>query len=197
MKQPRLLLAASAGLAFALAACADDETEQVDVAAVEADQTALAEEYDPMARDYTLDADAQERRSQFDEAAFQEEYRGYRDDIVGEQVSLTGGGGDTTDAEAEAAAQPRDPATNMRSRQNMTWSYLDRNSDGQLSVGEYAIWAIPLDPTQPAPNDETQPFLTSDEANKAADSFFYYDQDGDTYLSQQEFSVARRGDTLA
>ena len=32
----------------------------------------------------------------------------------------------------------------MRRRQNMTaiWAYLDRNDDDQLSVAEYAIWAI-------------------------------------------------------
>ena len=195
MTRQNLLLAATAGLAFALAACGDDAADEAEIAA-EPDLEAVVVEYDPMTRDYQLSEEAQTRRAEFDDDAFREEYRGYREDIVGEQVNLTGGD-DRTDAETAAAAQPRDAATNMRARENMTWSYLDRNGDGQLSVAEYAIWAIPLDPTQPQPNDETQPFLTSDQANKAADSFFYYDQDGDTYLSQQEFSAARRGDNLS
>src|SRR5690606_37415828 len=99
VKQSKLLMAATAGLAFALAGCGDDRADEVDVAAVEPDRTSMAEEYDPMTRDYQLSEAAQERRAEFDEAAFQDEYRGYRDDIVAERVDLTGGG-DTTDAEA-------------------------------------------------------------------------------------------------
>lgn len=194
MKLSLPLATAGAAIALALTGCGDDAADDADMAAVEPDAVVI--EYDPMTRDYLLDEDAQTRRAEFDEDAFQEEYSGYRDDIVGEQVTLTGSP-DRTDAETQAAAQPRDANTNMRDRANMTWSYLDRNSDGQLSVAEYAIWAIPLDPAAPKRNDETQPYLTSDQANKAADSFFYYDQDGDTYLSQQEFSAARRGDNLS
>jgi hypothetical protein len=192
MTRQNLLLAATAGLTFTLAACGDDEAE----IAAEPDVDAVVVEYDPMTRDYQLSEEAQTRRAEFDEEAFRDEYRGYREDIVGEQVNLTGSE-DRTDEETTAAAKPRDANTNMRDRSNMTWSYLDRNGDGQLSVAEYAIWAIPLDPTAPKRNDQTQPYLTSDQANKAADSFFYYDQGGDTYLSQQEFSAARRGDNLS
>jgi hypothetical protein len=95
-----------------------------------------------------------------------------------------------------SAMPTRDASTNMRRRSEMTWSYLDRNDDGQLSVAEYAIWAIPLDPTEPEPNDALPPYVEAEEINKAADSFFYYDRDGDTYLSQREFTSARRGENF-
>ena len=193
MTRTSLILLASTA-ALGVAACGDDADEPADVDAVVVAEPAT--EFDPMTRDYTLGEDARTRRAEFDEAAFQQEYAGYREDIVGEKVNLTPGE-ETTDAEMQAGAQPRDPGTNMRSRSNMTWSYLDRNGDGRLSVAEYGIWAIPLDPTAPKPNDEVAPHLTSDQANKAADSFFYYDTDGDTYLSQGEFTAARRGDTVA
>ncbi len=96
----------------------------------------------------------------------------------------------------QAASLPRDENTNMRLRENMTWGYLDRNDDGKLSVAEYAIWAIPLDPNAPKRNDETTPYLSAEQANKAADSFFYYDIDGDTYLDRREFTAARRGESF-
>ena len=195
MKHPTTLLAATATLALTLGGCGDAD-DDVDAVVVAETTPAVTAEFDPMSRDYEMSDEAAERRGQFDEAAFQDEYAGYRDDIVSEQVEMMPSG-DTTDVEAQAASQPRDANSNMRSRSNMTWSYLDRNGDGQLSVAEYAIWAIPLDPTEPKRNDETQPYLTSDQANKAADSFFYYDVDGDTYLSQREFTAARRGETIA
>ena len=101
------------------------------------------------------------------------------------------------DGSGSSSAMPtRDANTNMRRRSEMTWSYLDRNDDGQLSVAEYAIWAIPLDPTEPEPNDARPPYVEAEEINKAADSFFYYDRDGDTYLSQREFTSARRGENF-
>ncbi len=158
-------------------------------------ETAMVDEYDPMTRDYMLGDDAQTRRDAFDSDAFRSEYRTYRDEVVNEQVAQA----DATDAsqdmsddereEMDAASQERDGETNMRLRQNMTWGYLDRNDDDQLSVAEYAIWAIPLNPQHEAINDQ------GDTINKAADSFFYYDMDGDTYLDRREFTAARRGET--
>ena len=193
----RLAIIMTATATIGLAACGDSAADN-DAAAIEAEPVVSAEEFDPMTRDYTLSEEQQALRADFDEAAFQDEYRGYRGEVMSEQVRM----GDAADPamdeeERAAAAQSRDPNTNMRMRSNMTWSYLDRNGDGQLSVAEYAIWAIPLDPTAAAPNDETAPYLTSDEANRAADSFFYYDSDGDTYLSQREFTTARSGDMIS
>ncbi|GMM94217.1 hypothetical protein [Qipengyuania sp. MTN3-11] len=196
-------LALASGLALALAACGDSNDAEPIEANPEADMAANQQaEYDPMTRDYTLSEDAQTRRDEFDGDAFQNEYSGFRDEITSEQVRMGAdmeAEADMTDddrAEMEAASQPRDAATNMRTRANMTWGYLDRNDDDQLSVAEYAIWAIPLDPNATAPNDQGQPELTADQANKAADSFFYYDIDGDTYLSRREFTSARRGEDL-
>lgn len=187
---------------LALAACGDDAAEApaADSAATAPAQTA---EYDPMTRDYALSAEAQARRDEFDADALETEYATYRGEIRSEQVRMgeaADPNAEMTDddrTEMEAASQQRDAATNMRTRANMTWGYLDRNDDDKLSVSEYAIWAIPLDPTAPVRNDETMPYLTADQANKAADSFFYYDIDGDTYLSRREFTAARRGETIA
>lgn len=192
----------AAPLTLALAACADDTPEEPIATDTVADAQANTSEYDPMTRDYTMSEDAQTRRDAFDADAMQNDYGTYRGEIMDEQVRM----GDNRDSEADmseddraemqAASQQRDAATNMRERQNMTWGYLDRNDDDQLSVAEYAIWAIPLDPNAPKPNDELTPYLTADQANKAADSFFYYDIDGDSYLSRREFTAARRGENL-
>ncbi|MEC9068060.1 MAG: hypothetical protein VX569_12360 [Pseudomonadota bacterium] len=195
MKKLNASLATASALAFALAACGEPEVAETDNAMVEEDLSETAE-YDPSTRDYTLTEEAQARRDAFDETAFQEEYGTYRDDIMSEPAEPTGSdAGDP--AEAQAASAPRDPQTNMRARENMTFAYLDRNDDGQLSVAEYAIWAIPLDPTAPRPDDQNAPRVTAEQANKAADSFFYYDRDGDTYLSQSEFQAARSGADVA
>ena len=87
--------------------------------------------------------------------------------------------------------------SSMPSRANMSFSYLDRNGDGQLSVAEYAVWALPTDPVPPEPNDALHPQLTQDEINEAAQTFFYFDDDGDTYLSQSEFQDARNSGRVA
>lgn len=204
-------LVLATGMAFALAACGDNEAETVvpDPALVET-EAGMVVDFDPMTRDYVLDEAATTRRAAFDADAFNREYEGYRNDISTEQdtdestaaerqADMAGTDGATQTA-ASATPRPmgtRDATSNMRARSDMGWSYLDRNDDGKLSVAEYAIWAIPLDPANPKPNDETKPFVTAEQANKAADSFFYYDRDGDTYLSQREFTSARRGETFS
>lgn len=85
----------------------------------------------------------------------------------------------------------------MPSRSDMNFSYLDRNEDGQLSVAEYAIWALPTNPNPPEQNDARGPHLTQDEINTAGQTFFYFDDDGDTYLSQEEFQDARNSTRVA
>ena len=190
-------------LALALAACGDDVADDPVVGSQMADtETAMVDEYDPMTRDYMLGDEAQTRRDAFDADAFRSEYRTYRDEVAAEQVEQADDGDAAQDMsedereEMTAASQERDKQTNMRLRQNMTWGYLDRNDDDQLSVAEYAIWAIPLNPQNEAMNDQGQPELKAETINKAADSFFYYDADGDTYLDRREFTAARRGETL-
>ena len=202
-KTAKIALASAASLSFVLVACSD-EAEEVETEAVDATEVSVTDtEFDPMTRDYELSEDATTRRADFDEEAFNTEYSGYRDEIVNEQDSEENlaeerrmrdeATGDLEGSRGNVDTTPeRDTNTNMRKRSNMTWRYLDRNGDNQLSVAEYAIWAVPLDPTNPKPNDQA-PYVTPDQANKAADSFFYYDTDGDTYLSRQEFSNARLG----
>ncbi len=76
-------------------------------------------------------------------------------------------------------------------RSAMDFQWLDRNNDGKMSVAEYAIWAVPVAPGDPAPNDAKKPYMTSEEINQAGQTFFYFDQDGSTYLSPEEFTMAR------
>jgi hypothetical protein len=193
--------ALASALTLAIAGCGEAEEPVVDNDLAN-EQVIDTAEYDPMTRDYLLSDDAAERRAEFSEPDFRSEYRTYRDEIVSEQVRLVNEAGDDADMsetdreEAEAAAQPREADTNMRARENMTWGYLDRNDDDQLSVAEYAIWAIPLNPQNEALNDQGQPELKAETINKAADSFFYYDLDGDTYLDRREFTAARRGENF-
>ena len=203
MTFPKTATVAAGALALALAACGNPAPDADRPLDTEATPAATTAEYDPMTRDYTLSEEAQTRRAAADMGAMQQEYGTFRNEIRDERVRM----GNNRDAAADmseddreemtAAAQARDSATNMRTRANMTWGYLDRNDDDKLSVAEYAIWAIPLDPNATAPNDAGQPQLTADQANKAADSFFYYDADGDTYLSRREFTAARRGENIA
>lgn len=208
-------------LALALAACGDevDVEEPVVSSGLTDAELDTAVEFDPMGRDYTLSADQQAQRDAFDTDAFVVEYWTIRDEIGEEQVEMVEGAdsmnasdsgadsgddaaagsgtmSETGDAEMEAAAQPRDPETNMRARANMTFAYLDRNDDGQLSVAEYAIWAVPVSPANETASDQGQPELTANAINGAADSFFYYDTDGDTYLDDAEFAAARSGATV-
>lgn len=93
--------------------------------------------------------------------------------------AMEGGSDDSSTSEA------------LRPRSAMDFAFLDRNDDGQLSVAEYAIWAVRAHPTQPKPNDDTRPYTTQDQINEAGQTFFYFDQDADTYLSPEEFSAAR------
>ncbi len=191
--------AAASGLAIALAACGQEPTEVVAPEPMETEMATTAD-VDPMGRDYTLTPEAQERRASFNADEFNTEYSALRD----ENMNMSGNTGSSgtsgsdqmasgSDSDASGAMAPSGSGGDLRDRSAMTWEFLDRNSDGQLSVAEYAIWAIPVDPNNPKPNDETKPYVTAEQANKAADSFFYYDQDGDTYLSQSEFTSARSG----
>ena len=212
MKHLSFSLATTGGLALALAACGDAaDDEVIEAEPIEDVDTVAVVTYDPMTRDYALTPDQRQRRDAYDMDAMQTEFAGYHDEIVAEG-GASGGTGDaagsmnaeagTTDAadqnndamaSTSGASNSGDGAAHARSIMN--WAYLDRNDDEQLSVAEYAIWALPMDPTEPVPND-TAPYLTSEEANKVADSFFFYDRDGNTYLSEQEFAAARRGDTV-
>ena len=103
----------------------------------------------------------------------------------------SGGSMDSGDSMSDSSMNGSSGSSWMRSRSAMDFGYLDRNDDGQLSVAEYAVWALPTDPNPPEPNDARGPHLTTDEINTAGETFFYFDQDGDSYLSQEEFQNAR------
>ena len=79
----------------------------------------------------------------------------------------------------------------LRPRSQMDFAFLDRNSDGELSVAEYAIWAVRANPRTDAPNDARPPYMTTAQINEAGTTFFYFDEDGDSYLSESEFMNAR------
>lgn len=206
MKQIKPMLAAASGLALVLtlAACGDDNVEEADETATMTETETLAVvDVDPLARTYTLTPEQQAARDAYDVEALQTEYRGYYDEIRASAgttgtTSTTATAGSTADSGSTTSGSQQAGATasaGRMDRSSMDFSYLDRNGDGQLSVAEFAIWAVPVDPNAPKPNDETKPYLTADQANSAADAFFYYDQNGDTYLSQQEFDSARSGET--
>ena len=163
--------AAPFALALALSACGGgaDEAETAEVAP---EPAATPTASDPLEREYELTEEQQERRDGFDEAAFREEYTGFRDEIMSDLES------------GELTALP--------SRDDMDWSFMDRDEDGGLSLAEYAIWGLPIE-------TETggAPEITSEDAGTLADSFYHYDIDGDSEISQREFTVARSGDMIS
>lgn len=110
-------------------------------------------------------------------------------DMAGSQDAASGGS--SGDGMSGSGGGMATGASGMIPRAQMDFAYLDRNDDGQLSVAEYAIWAVPVDPDEPKRNDALKPYLSDDQINSAGKSFFYYDQDGDTYLSQSEFQTAK------
>ncbi len=104
-------------------------------------------------------------------------------------TTSTSGGSTSDDSMADSSDSSNVAALPARSQ--MDFAYLDRNSDGQLSVAEYAIWAVPANPNTPVENDQTKPYISTDQINEAGKTFFYFDEDGNTYLSDGEFTAAR------
>lgn len=196
--------AVGAVLALVLAACAEDPVDNT-ATVPEAEPIAIVD-FDPLVPVYTLTPAQRSARDAYDMNAMETEYAGYQDSM-GKASAMTNGSTSPADAtnaaiadsggDTPTATPANTTSQTMPARSEMDWAYLDRNSDGMLSVAEYAIWAIPVDPNKPKPNDEIKPYLNSDQANKAADSFFFFDQDGSTYLSEQEFAMARRGEGVS
>lgn len=146
------------------------------------DRNAMSEEYD-----MNYDAIRTERVANADIDA------GSMDASGSMSASGSDGGsmdGDSMDASSMASANGSGTMT-MPPRSEMDFDWLDRNDDGKLSVAEYAIWSLPTNPMEPAPNDAKKPYLTSEQINEAGENFFYFDQDGSTYLSPDEFAMAR------
>ena len=192
------LVAGSAIASFLLIGCAEQEETEVP----EIDAVAVVPTDDAYPVGGTLNEGQQANYDAFDREAATRDYEagwtamqqsGPADTAM---AGATGSAGDMTGNEAMASgATPSAGSTtsvpSLRPRSQMDFAFLDRNSDRQLSVGEYAIWAVPANPAKPAPNDQTRPFISTEQLNEAGQTFFYFDENGDTYLSESEFTKAR------
>ena len=205
------VLAAVSGAALALAACSDDpnETPITQEAAPDMDAEVLADDAMPVGGD--LNETQQASYDAMDRQAVSDEYDANRDSMMAESSSgsdnsdamasnadsmsgssseaSTSTSGSSTDAMADNSGDSDVAALPARSQ--MDFAYLDRNSDGQLSVAEYAIWAVRANPNTPVANDQTKPYISTEQINEAGQTFFYFDEDGDSYLSNSEFTAAR------
>ncbi len=193
------ILAASAALALTLSACGeepDNDATMADRDTAMTDQATGDAMGTPMAG--TLSTEQQTRFDAMDRQAVSDEYD--RNSDAMRAASGSGSMEGTTpsaDATGTQGANAMDGSTSgqasgdLRPRGQMDFAFLDRNGDGKLSVAEYAIWAVPADPDTPVANDEKKPYLTPEQINQAGQTFFYFDKDGDSYLSQSEFGEAR------
>lgn len=216
MKHRIALTALISTASLALAACDSEDVENTPVDDIDeiVDEDAnqgMGDDAYPVGGD--LDTDQQSRYDEMDRQAVSDEYDRNRD-AMNEEMQSAGGmadgsmgddtmagqadGGTSADASdssgtmADAGtAGSTGSASMMRPRSRMDFAFLDRNDDGELSVAEYAIWALPTDPSEPARNDAKAPYLTQSQINEAGQTFFYFDEDGDSYLSPQEFQAAR------
>ena len=71
----------------------------------------------------------------------------------------------------------------LPTKQDMDFAWLDRDSDGKLSVAEFMLWTVGAEAAA-----TTTP--TDDQVNAAASQFFAHDLDGDVMLSEAEFAAA-------
>jgi len=136
----------------------------------------------------TMTPQQQDNFENFDRDAAVDEYTANRSamGMGGADDAATGAAGADEGAATGAAEPPPLPP-----RSEMDFAFLDRNGDGRLSVGEYAIWAVRANPATAAPNDENRPFISTEQVNEAGQTFFFFDEDGDSYLSSGEFDAAR------
>ena len=203
MKKLMFTTLASAA-ALTLAACGSEDVENTPVD--DADELVDADTTEPgypvggeLNTDQQAAFDAMDRQAVSDEVDIN--YDAIRTERVA-NADLTaddaaGGSGSMASSDAAsgsgsmASASTGPGMSDMPPRGEMDFGWLDRNDDGKLSVAEYAIWAVPVAPGDPAPNDARKPYMTSDEINQAGETFFYFDQDGSTYLSPEEFAMAR------
>ena len=199
LKNTIAITLASAGL-LALSACGDNDVDNTAMDTPAADMTttdtAMMDDAYPVAGELT--PAQQTAYDRMDRKAISDEYDTNNDAIMTEYS-----GADTASDGAMAQSGQDSSVTQnsqdmqggatktMPARGEMDFAFLDRNDDGKLSTAEYAIWAVPANPTKPKANDSTKPYLTQDQINEAGQTFFYFDEDGDTYLQPAEFEAAR------
>lgn len=186
------LFAVAGAAALALSACGDDDADR-EVATTNMTDVGVV----PVAT-YTLTPEQQQRRDALNMADYQTEYRSYVD-AMGQGATPTPTGTSTATPSAGSMAGG-DNGGNMAGTmspglgggvQGDDFASLDRNNDGKLSVAEWAIYDVNLNPNVPKPNDQVKPYATAEQLNTAADGFFSFDRNGDTYLQEDEFQTAR------
>ena len=209
----KLAFLAVSTAALALAACSDDpnETPITQEAAPDMDAEVLADDAMPVGGD--LNETQQASYDAMDRQAVSDEYDTNRDSMMAESSSasdnsnamasntdsMSGSSGGTSASTSDSSSSSTSSADNSGSsdvaalpaRSQMDFAYLDRNSDGRLSVAEYAIWAVRANPNTPVANDQTKPYISTDQINEAGQTFFYFDEDGNSYISNAEFTTAR------
>jgi hypothetical protein len=174
--------------ALALLAACDNEPDIVEGDAVEGPVAVV----DPLVPVYTLTPEQQQRRDVLDMPELQRDYASYVEADRQSASASDGAAGASGDASSGNAGNADPTAHTMPSPVNMTFADLDRNDDDRLSVAEWAIYAVGLDPTvKKGQDDQTPPYATAEQLNRAADGFFAHDSNGDTYLQQAEFQQAR------
>ncbi|WP_137679392.1 hypothetical protein [Aurantiacibacter suaedae] len=188
-----ITFATVSAFALALTACADDDP--VEAPAADADLTTNADTMmdDAMPLGGDLSEDQQANYDSMDRQAVSDEYDANRGAMVGSssESEATMSEADNSGAMDTSMSDESTPSMTLPSRSQMDFAFLDRNGDGMLSVAEYAIWAVRANPATPVENDEAKPYITPDQINEAGQTFFYFDEDGSTYLSPSEFTSAR------
>lgn len=193
--KPQVFLSTFAA-SLALAACGSEDVENTPIddvdEIIEPIENAFENDYEPVGGQ--LNDQQQANLNNWDSDGAVVEFQANQPAIMAESGSDAG-----TERSSPAKQSGNNASADMsgsnvtplRPRSEMTFAFLDRNDDGQLSVAEYAIWAVRSDPTEPKPNDNTRPFTSSEQINRAGQTFFYFDSDGDTYLAPGEFTNAR------
>ena len=153
--------------------------------------------------DYDLTPDQQARRDAVDMNAYRDEVKKYEDEdrkaggsADDSATSAQSNMSDSTDVgQAEgnmsASASGGSSMSSDSNPENVTFEELDRNNDGKLSVAEFAIYSIGLDAGAKKANDQLRPYASDEQLNRAADGFFHFDTNGDTYLDPGEFAAAK------
>ncbi len=179
-----------ASTALFLAACAETETEEplpVDETVTELPEIVMV---GPMDQDVELDEEQQARFDAMDREAATREYRDIRIAHMEDRNGENGVGATTQDRQSTDSADTTDNGQ-MMDPYATSFEKLDYNDDDQLSVAEFAIFAMDVNPNVPKPNDEKGLQITADQLNRAAEPFFSYDTDGDSYLNESEFEAAK------
>lgn len=162
-------LGLASGLALALAGCGGSGD-------------ADAKKSEEIAPDMVLTPIQQGNFDRYDKKETEKEYAKDREEIRAEAEKS---GGDSAAANTDG----------MKPRDQMTFDWLDRDKSGNLSIAEWALWKIPADQVKGKPGDPNEPYLTPDQLDEAARTFFHYDVDGSLDLSKEEFSKAVEQET--